>query len=181
MRALLPIILLLLAGCSNLPVAIKNPPKPDWQLAEVAANTESHQGDPIRWGGQIAKVDNDDKGSTLHIVQFPLNSYARPNDSEKSQGRFLARSSEFYDPQIYRSGTLVTIVGRVTAAKAITIDQKTMTVPVVNISEIFRWTAQPHYHDPYWYGYPYYYDRFGYGVSYPHWRSHWYYGRGYYW
>lgn len=182
MKALVPLIFLFLAGCSTVPVAIKEAPKPDWQLAEVGQQVSQHQGEAIRWGGQVIKVENNDEGSLLHIVQFPLNSFGRPNSDQKSQGRFLALSNDFVDPYIYKSGTLVTVAGRLADQRSISVDKKTMTVPMVQVGTLYRWApAQQYYRAPYWSGYPYYYDRFGYGLSYPHWRSHWYYGRGYYW
>lgn len=182
MKALLSLcLLLLLAGCSNVPVAIKKAPQPDWQLSQISGKAASHQGEAVRWGGQIVKIDNKDSGSVLHIAQFPLGSYGRPDNSEDSEGRFLARSSEFIDPAIYQSGTLVTVAGQVVAEKTVTVDQKTMTIPVVSIKQIYRWTPRQYVRDPYRYDHPYYYDRFGYGLSYPYWRSRWYYGRGYYW
>lgn len=181
MKALIPVFFLILAGCSNVPVAIKEAPQPDWQLAQISGKADSHQGEPVRWGGQIVKVENDEQGSTLHVVQFPLNSYARPDDDSRSQGRFLARTKEFIDPYIYKSGTLITIAGNIDSQKTINIDKKSMTVPVINIREMYRWQPQNYRRDPYWYDHPYYYDRFGYGVSYPYWRSHWYYRHGYYW
>jgi outer membrane lipoprotein len=179
MKALIPVLMLFLAGCSNVPVAIKQAPQPDWQLAQISGKAESHQGEPVRWGGQVVKVENDENGATLHIVQFPLNSYARPNSDSRSQGRFLATSSAFIDPYIYKSGTLVTVAGDIAGQETINIDKKSMTVPVIRIREVYRWQPKRDYRDPYWYD-PYY-NRFGYGFSYPHWRSRWYYDHGYYW
>jgi outer membrane lipoprotein len=181
MKVLFPLVFLFLVGCSNVPVAIKEAPQPDWQLGQVSQQPAQHQGEAIRWGGQIVKVENSDAGSLLHVVQFPLNSYGRPDIDRRSQGRFLAQTSQFIDPYIYKSGTLITVAGTVSGDKTITIDKKTMTIPVVTIGETYRWMSQRYNDDRYWHGYPYYYDRFGYGLSYPHWRSRWYYGRGYYW
>lgn len=181
MKILLPVFFLLLTACSNVPVAIKNAPEPDWQLSQLQGKADSHRGDAVRWGGQIVKVENAAEGSTLNIVQFPLNSFGKPVNSRDSQGRFLATTTDFIDPYIFKSGTLVTVAGQVSSEQSITIDQKTIRVPVVTINAVYRWSKQSYQRDPYWYGYPYYYDRFGYGVSYPHWRSYWYYRQGYYW
>lgn len=178
MKALIPLLFLILAGCSNVPVAIKNAPQPDWQLAQIKGKVDLHQGEPVRWGGQVVKVENEEHRSTLHIVQFPLNSFARPDRNRKSEGRFLARTTDFLDPYIYKPGTLLTVAGKISSQETVTIDKKTMTVPVVTIDEIYRWQPQQYYRDPYWYD-PYYYGRFGYGD--PRWRSYWYYGPGYYW
>lgn len=175
------VMLLILTACSNVPVAIKNAPSPDLQLAQLSGKVSAHQGEKVRWGGQIVKVENTDNGSTLHIAQFPLNSFGRPNIEADSDGRFLAQTNEFIDPYIYKEDTRVTVTGLISKQDTITVDKKTMTVPVVQISDIYRWTVSSYEDDPYWRGYPYYYDHFGYGVSYPRSRSHWHYGRGFYW
>jgi outer membrane lipoprotein len=180
MKAIFPLFFLLLAACSSVPESIKKAPVSDWQLAQIKADASSHKGEAVRWGGQVVKVENDDNGSTLHIVQFPLNSFGRPDNKADSQGRFLAHSRDFIDPYIYKSGTLVTVAGTVADITTVTVDQKQLKTPVVDIRDIYRWSPQQ-YRDPYWYDDPYYYDRFGYGLSYPAWRSNWYYRHGYYW
>jgi len=180
MKYFVSIILLLLTACSNVPVAIKDAPSPDLQLAQLS-NASSHEGQRVRWGGQVVKVENTDEGSTLHIAQFPLNSFGRPDTDDHSDGRFLAYSKKFIDPSIYDKGTRVTVAGLVANESTIKVDQKTMTVPVVQISDIYRWTMPSYDRDPYWRGYPYYYDHFGYSIGHPRGHSHWYYNRGYYW
>ena len=85
MKILLPIFMLMLSACSSVPVAIKNAPDPDPQLAKVASNVMTYQGQQVRWGGQIIKVENSDQGATLQIAQFPLNSYGKPLSDKDSQ------------------------------------------------------------------------------------------------
>jgi len=175
------VMLLILTACSNVPVAIKDAPNPDLQLAQLSGKASSHQGQKVRWGGQVVKVENTDKGATLHIAQFPLNSFGRPIIEGDSEGRFLAQTKEFVDPYIYEKGTRVTVAGLIVSDGTIKVDKKTMTVPIVQVSDIYRWVVSNYDRDPYWRGYPYYYDHFGYGVSYPRGRSHWHYGHGFYW
>lgn len=181
MKCIVPIMLLLLTACSHVPVEIKDPPSPDLQLAQYNKQADKQHGINVRWGGQVVKIENDKNGSTLHIAQFPLNGFGRPNINKDSDGRFLAHSSEFIDPYIYKVGTRVTVYGAIKAERKVNIDKKTLNLPLIEISDIYRWIITEQRAEPYWQGYPYYYDRFGYGVSYPHWRSHWHYGRGFYW
>lgn len=181
MKVIVPVMLLMLSACSNVPVAIKDAPNPDLQLAQVSDDAVNQKGQRVRWGGQIVKVENNDEGAFLHIAQFPLNSFGRPITSDDSDGRFLAYNKTFVDPYIYKKGTSVTVAGVINNTSTIKVDQKIMTVPVVQVTDLYRWTVSHYDRDPYWRGYPYYYDHFGYGVSYPYWRSRWHYGRGYYW
>ena len=182
MRSLLALVVLLLTACSNVPVAIKNAPDPDLQLTQITGNISSYQGQFVRWGGQVIKVDNNDDGAIIEVAQFPLNSYGRPEISKDSEGRFLARTEAFVDPYIFKAGTLLTVAGIVTAGQNVTIDRKTLSLPIVKIKELYRWSASAYRRTPdYWYGYPYYHDYFGYGLHYPGWGSSWRYYHGMYW
>lgn len=179
MRIFIVFMALFLSACSNVPVAIKTAPQPDVQLNQLNANNVmSHQGQKVRWGGQIVKVENDNNGSTLHIAQFPLNSYGRPVTDNDGDGRFIATSRDFIDPAIYKQGTLVTLAGTLTDNQVVTIDKKTMSLPVVQIRDIYRWNRH-HYNRERWVG-PGYYNGF-YSPYYPGWRSSWRYYNGFYW
>ncbi len=179
MRVFFPFLMLLLSACSNLPMAIKEAPNPDWQLSQVAVQAEQHKGDAIRWGGQVVKVENDDNGSTIHVAQFPLNSFGRPDTDGVSQGRFLIHSVRFIDPYIYKDGTLITVAGIVDKKETVTIDKKTMALPVVTATQLYRWSKADYPRDPH---YPYYYDPFAFGPYYgPGLRPSWRYYNGLYW
>lgn len=181
MKKLLLPILLLLTACSTTPTAIRTAPDPDPGLAEVSARIASHTGDVVRWGGRVIKVENDDNGATIHVAQFPLNSYGRPQIDRDSEGRFLASSTTFIDPYIYKEGTLLTVAGVVVSEQTLTVDKKQLTLPVVRVTALHRWPPRQPVRDPYyWPGYPHY-DYFGYGLHYPGPRSYWRYYHGYYW
>jgi outer membrane lipoprotein len=173
-------MVLFLGACSNVPVAIQQAPQPDLQLKQLNADAASHQGQKVRWGGQLVKVENDNDGSTIHIAQFPLNSYGRPivDNRDDGDGRFIVKTQQFIDPAIYKQGTLVTVAGTLAENETVTIDKKTMSLPVIALTDIYRWANYNYNRDP-WYG-PGYYNGF-YSPYYPGWRSSWRYYNGFYW
>ncbi len=59
---------------------------------------------PVRWGGLIARVDNQREETTLEIVEQPLDERGRPVADDESGGRFFARIPGFLDPAIYAVG-----------------------------------------------------------------------------
>ena len=134
-------------------------------------------------GGQNVKVENDEQGATLHIAQFPLNGFGRPQvkEGQDGGGRFIAITPEFVDPAIYKQGTLVTVAGPLVGEQTVTIDKKMLKVPVIQIKESYRWLNYsnrnrgygPGYYDPF-------YDPFYYSPSW-YWRSSWRYRHGYWW
>lgn len=165
-KQVIVILSVFLSACSSLPVAIKTPPEQDVQLKQVASHVTEYIGKRVRWGGQVVDVDNNDTHSTLHIVQFPLNSFGRPIVTKSSQGRFLGQSSQFFDPTVYKKGTLITVAGSIDSEAVRKVDEKSLTLPVITITESHIWSNRQRYDN--YYGeiaYPYYF-RYGYYRSY---------------
>lgn len=188
MKYIFYLSLIFLSACSSVPPAISNPPAEDLQLNQVALDVEHYIGTKVRWGGKIIKVNNDERSSTLQILQYPLNSYGRPKTNKTSQGRFIIKSKKFLDPEIYKEDKLVTFVGLVQSKKTIQVDQKSLLLPVVNSFNSHIWSERQagtshyyigHHHGGMYYGYGYYpYGRYhdhywGYGAGryYPYYYS----------
>lgn len=181
--SLLICLLMVLSACSNVPKNIKSPPASDVQLNQVLANKQSTEGKPVRWGGEIVAIENTDDVSMIQVVQFPLNHYGKPITDRNSLGRFIARSNAFFDPLVYKKGSLITFFGTATTETAQRqIDEKQVMLPIVDVTDSYRWqayTPRPStvYYDPFfyphhsfyynrWYGHPWYGPRFGYRYYY---------------
>ncbi|MCX4187418.1 Slp family lipoprotein [Methylophaga sp. OBS4] len=129
----------LLTACSGVSSNIQSAPAGDIQLKQVVTGVETYMGTTVRWGGKIISISNYETYSSLQIVQFPLNRYGRPIADRHSQGRFISQSKNFLDPEIYQEGTMVTFVGTVSAEETIKVDQKTLTLPVIDIIDSHLW------------------------------------------
>ncbi|MDD2335444.1 MAG: Slp family lipoprotein [Geobacteraceae bacterium] len=163
---LLSVSFLLLAGCVHMiSEESRNLVDPTIQFQNLRANPDSYIGKYIMLGGAVAGVQNNKDGSQLEVVQSPLESDDLPEEvSHSSGGRFLAMSTRFLDPIVYKTGRRVTVVGQVLGKKTLPIDQIEYTYPIVSIREIHVWSKseieQPqypppgYYYDPFWYGRP---------------------------
>lgn len=167
---LLPIVLSLsLAACSTLPESIKKAPEKELSLIEATSKVQ--EGTDIRWGGEVVLVENKENHSLVEIVAYPLNHYGKPKTSKQSQGRFVAKTTEFYDPQVYKKGTLITISGKVAGSEKRKVDERSIRMPVIDMGASHKWRAQQTYHrdpyfDPFYSPYsPYhsFYGGYGYG------------------
>lgn len=169
MKWLIYIFPLFLFACSSLPKTIQDPPADDLQLDEVLGQLLKYKNSSVRWGGKIITVNNDEQGSLLQIVQFPLNNIGRPVVSKNSQGRFLVESNLFLDPEVFKTGTLATFSGVIKGQKTRQIDKMQLVLPVIQLQDSHLWPIQNElrsnlYHDrfayPYrlngFYGWPYY-------------------------
>ncbi len=135
------LVLSALTACSYMSPTIKPPAEGDLSLKQVTANIDLYQGKPVRWGGKIIAVENTEQQSELMVVQFPLNRVARPVESDNSAGRFIIRSPNFLDPEVYKQDSFITALGQVVDQKKITVDQKQLILPVIQLIKEQRWPA----------------------------------------
>ncbi len=155
----------MVTGCNTIPAQIQG----DYQPLSIqqARNLESSPN--VRWGGVIAKVDNQNNQSVIEIVAKPLGSSARPNDVDASGGRFLAIIPDFIDPVVYEKGREITVVGQLSDMIEGKVGDMTYMYPVVRVTGHYLWKKRPlvkevHYWGAtYWPAFPhrYYYH--------PHW------------
>jgi len=123
-------------------------------------------GQHVRWGGTIVKVTPHENQTCLEIVSRPLDDEARPIATDETFGRFLACSSGFYDPEVYREGRKVTIVGTLESSVVGKIGELSYHYPKVAAETVYLWPKLPPRYiyqpiDPFWS--PYYYGPWPYG------------------
>ena len=177
-RHLLSICLLLLSACSNLPPAIENPPLYDISYSEATRNITHFKDAPVRWGGVIIDIENEQNFSLVQVLYYPLGSYGRPELDKPNEGRFLFKSTDFLDPAVYKKDTEITIAGTLKDDIERKVGNKTLRLPLISATVIHLWPAYVYAPGSYYggygyggfgYGYPYYgYPYYGY-YGYPYW------------
>lgn len=110
-------------------------------FSQVQVSPKRYLGETVMWGGKILEIKPLEGATELTVLQLDLGDRDRPLDNDQSQGRYVARSTEFLDPAVLPKGTLVTTVGRVVDAAPRPIGQMTYTYPVIDIDEIKKWPA----------------------------------------
>lgn len=165
---------LLVAGCASVPHSLNIPlSEPVPELPQVQSQPEQFTGQTVRWGGTIARVENNSEGSLMEVVARPLQGSSRPNENAMSQGRFLIATSAFLDPEVYQEGKSVTAAGLIEGLQHRTIGEFRYPYPVLRASAIHLWpprperTATSHY-DPWLHPYPYWHHPYRYH-RYPYW------------
>ncbi len=183
--------LILLGGCaSNIPLEIREDiTDKNISIKAASQNFEQNQGEPVRWGGTIAKVENNATDTWIEIVGRKLGSYGQPQSTDLTQGRFIARVDGFLDPAVYKIDRRITVYGKVESRVVRQIDDHPYTYPLINAQSHYLWSEYdhrryygypyypyyPYYHHPYWYRYHFgyrhgFYPRYRFGLH-----------HGYYW
>jgi outer membrane lipoprotein len=162
-------VILGITGCQTIPSELELY-SPDLELAQVMEQPEDYQGQQVRWGGTVVKVENANQTSRIEVLAYSLNNYARPIPGQPSQGRFIVDIEGFIDPLVYTQGREVTVTGSVTGGQNGLIGGFDYRYPVikgethklwppreeVEIVPVYRHWHEPWYpfHDYYIYRYP---------------------------
>ena len=172
MRVFLPslAVLALLCGCAGVvPAPIRTAPEIEVNITDVRREPESLRGATVRWGGSIVAVRNQPNETLIEIVGRRLENDGRPRDEDRSDGRFLATASGFFDPAVYAPGREVTVRGRLEGTVEQLIGEHPYLYPLVRAEHVYLWAPrlEPlprypyYYYDPYWprpwypWGWPY--------------------------
>jgi len=164
----------LLSGCAY-PISrqLRQEARKDLTFPMVLKDPTAYAGAIVLWGGYIIQTVTLAGGSEIMVLQTPLDYLDMPEEPISSQGRFIAKSANFLDPEIYKNGRKITLAGGIMGKESRPLDQSQYTYPVVAIKELYLWQKTK----PYVYPYPY--NDWYYG---PGWRWGWeWYGLGPYW
>jgi outer membrane lipoprotein len=127
------------SGCSY-PISqqLRQEARKDLTFPMVLKNPPNYIGSIVLWGGSIIETVTLTEGSEIFVLQTPLDYMEVPEGSRYSQGRFIAKSSSFLDPEIYKNGRRITLAGEITGKETRPLDKSQYTYPVVAIKELFE-------------------------------------------
>jgi outer membrane lipoprotein len=160
MRHSLPVIALAaaLGGCATVPHEIAGD-----NFAAVTpeqAVSQNAAGQRVRWGGEIINVEPRADATCFEVLSRELYSDARPsNHHDHSDGRFVACSKGFFDPEVYAKGRDLTVTGSLNGTEQHKVGEYNYTFPQVSADQVYLWPERNYYPGGY-YGWGPYYDPF---------------------
>ncbi len=142
---LLTAVLFILAGCASsiVPPALQSEVVPGLDLATVKNNQPAHTGQVVLWGGLVIKTIIKKRGTLIEVLQLPLDHQERPKQVHDSQGRFIVSMTGFLDPEIYKNGKEITVVGRVAEVKALPLGEIDYIYVLLRGEEVYLWPPRP--------------------------------------
>lgn len=139
MKANFLLACLLLSACSTLPPAIKDAPMYDISYSQASQAINTYKNAPVRWGGVIVDIENEQNFSLLQVLYYPLSGSGKPQLDEAYEGRFAIKSAAFLDPAIYAKNTAITVAGTLAGDIERTIGKKTMRLPLISATTLHLW------------------------------------------
>jgi len=171
------LILFLISNCAY-PISrqLREEANKNLTFPTVLEDPTKYVGSIVIWGGKIIQTVNLKDGTEIMVLQIPLGARERPSDEEYSQGRFIAKSSQYLDPEIYKKGRRITVAGKIIGKERKPLGEIEYIYPLIEIKELHLWIRERVYYGwPYWDYYPW-----GYWGNYPFGWGYWGYPGWYY-
>jgi outer membrane lipoprotein len=165
-------MLLIAAGCASKPSSISLALVDDVSLAQARADGDAYLGSTVRWGGVVTEVENKADETWVFLVGRKLRDDEKPVTDGHSDGRFIANFSGFVDPEVYKPGRPLTVVGIIEGSTVRSIGEYDYRFPLVEVRDSHLWpdpsrTRVYYPPPPIWYYDMHYYRPY----PYPH--RHW--------
>jgi len=111
----------------------------DRTFSVVIQSPQAFIGSIVLWGGVIEKVLPGPEGTKLIVIQTPLNKRGYPQ-TNTSEGEFIAHTPRSLDPEIFQSGTKITLAGEIDGVEEKEFGPEEYPLPLVRVIEIHAWT-----------------------------------------
>ncbi len=105
-------------------------------MQELFTNPEAFRGKTVILGGTVIQSRNTPDGTYVEVLQKPLDSRGRPEDTDFSYGRFIVLSSGYLDSAVFAKGRELTVAGEIIGKKVIPLDDILYTYPLLKSIEI---------------------------------------------
>jgi outer membrane lipoprotein len=114
---------------------------PQTTFAMVSENPSAFLDQQLLIGGVIIAAEKDKEGTVLELMEWHLNRWGEPTYLGDEGLRFLVKSKQSLDPDIYEPGVLVTLAGVVLGEEGRPLGEHEYAYPVFELNEIHPWSS----------------------------------------
>ena len=133
-------LLLMVAGCAPpFPKDLLEKVSPNVSFQALKENPDKHKGALVMLGGMIVDAKNLKEGTVIEVLQKPLDSGARPLNTDATEGRFIITSEKFLDAAVYHRGRLITVIGEVIGRKTQPLGDVEYQYPLISAKDLHLW------------------------------------------
>jgi len=130
-----------LAGCSPpFPVELLEKVEKNVSFAALQKDPENYAGKLLLFGGTIVETMNLKEGTRIEVLQRPLDEEARPEPSDRTDGRFLIVTGQFLDGAVYHRGRMITVIGEAGHPQVLPLGEIEYRYPVLEVKSLHLWS-----------------------------------------
>ncbi len=111
----------------------------DITFKELQKDSDHFLGAWVMVAGVIIATKTTKEGSFIEVLQKPMERDGRPVDTDTTEGRCIAQTTEFLDEAVYHPGRLITIIGEVAGKKIMPIDEIMYQYPLLTAKALHLW------------------------------------------
>jgi outer membrane lipoprotein len=137
----LPLIAMLgVASCAP-PFAKGTLEKVDRSISfrELQRDPDTFKGRWVMLAGVIIEARNTKDGTTIEVLQRPMDRRGRPYETDVTEGRFIITTDRFLDAAVYHQGRRIAVVAEVAGQKMLPLGEIEYQYPVVVAKELYLW------------------------------------------
>jgi len=134
---------------------------PSISFQDLIRDPDKFKGKTVVLGGRIISTSVKPDETWMEVLQQPLESRQRPEDTDVSYGRFLVRFADYRDPAVYSPGRSITVAGQVLGKSIRPLGQIQYSYPALQAREAYLWKIESYAAQPQF--------TFGVGVGVFHW------------
>ena len=135
-------LVVLLSSCAHaFRDNVRKQAEKDILFVDVQNTIELNIGYTFIWGGTIANIVSSGEGSTIEVIQTPLNTNGKIIDLAVTEGRFIVFDPEKLDVSEYFIGQTLTVAGILTGVQTGTVDGIPYSYPKIETIATKLWGA----------------------------------------
>jgi outer membrane lipoprotein len=137
---LLLIAVLGVAGCAS-PFAKETLERVDRSITfrELQRDPDAYKGRWVMLAGVIIETRNTKGGTSIEMLQKPMDRRGRPYETDATEGRFIIMTDRFLDDAVYHRGRRITVIAEVAGRKVLPLGEIEYQYPVVVPKELHLW------------------------------------------
>ncbi|MGQ9694714.1 MAG: Slp family lipoprotein [Thermodesulfobacteriota bacterium] len=153
--AYLSVLFLCLSSCFPFSPELRSKIDPTLTFANIKKDPTVYRGQKVLLGGVIVETKNKPEETILLVRQTELDLAKRPKNLDQTAGRFMVKYKGFLDPDIYRHGREITVIGDIEGKEVFPLGEIFYSYPLILAQEIKLWPKRSEYIPLY----PWYWER----------------------
>jgi outer membrane lipoprotein len=148
-RVLLFILIVFVISCG--PVISKQVMSyvdPSISFQDLIKDPERFKGKTVVVGGRVISTSVKPGETWMEILQQPLGSRQKPEDTDASLGRVLVKFADYRDPAVYSPGRSITVAGQVLGKQIRRLGQIDYSYPALLAREAHLWEIESYPSEP---------------------------------
>ncbi len=106
---------------------------------QLQAAPDAYRGKWVLMGGVILATRNSQEGTSIEVLERPVDGHGRPIETDASGGRFLIQTNQFLDPADFHQGKRISLVGEVSGQEVHPLGEMQYRYPVLIARELHLW------------------------------------------